>query len=472
MRVRGFRLCMAIGAAMAGACCAMVAGCHTNPVTGHDEVVLVSREQELSTGHGLHPKVVAMYDGQFTDPDLKRYLSAVVHRLRRVSHTPDMPTDFVVLDTDVINAFAVPGHVYATRGFLAELENEAQFAAVMGHELSHVVARHTAKQMSDKAVADIGFSAAGLVVGGWWPAQAVLTGSQLSVTMFGLSYSRGQERQADRVGTYYMALAGWDPRQAIAMQKILHGLTKDKKSVLDKYLSTHPELADRITAIESVIEDKHLLESGYIQGDGIYAARWQRRLTHLRQQNEASKQQALGNRHLASKRYGKALAAARSAIRLGADGPDSHQIEGNALVALERLDEAKEAYGQSLKQDPTHLPATAGLAVVALRRGDYAEAEQQFGQVVEALPTSPFANFGLGLARYHQKKFSEAIAPLALAADAPRTPPTVHYVLAVCYDRTDARSKARDHYKAAVKAGLAGDARLKTEARLRELKGR
>jgi len=283
-------------ALLVGVCCVWAAGCHTNPVTGQDEVVLMSGEEELSAGHGLHPKIIAMYDGEVADPELGRYLSAIVRRLQRVSHTPEMVTDFTVLNTSVINAFAVPGHVYATRGFLAGLENEAQFAAVMGHELSHVVARHSAKQMSDKAVANIGFGAAGLVVGGWWPAQAVLTGSQLSVTVFGLSYSRGQERQADRVGTYYMALAGWDPRQAIAMQKILHSLTQDKASVLDKYLSTHPELADRIAAIESVIEEKRLLEGGYVQGDGIYAPRWQRRLAHVKEMNEAYKKQAHKNK--------------------------------------------------------------------------------------------------------------------------------------------------------------------------------
>ena len=101
-------------------------------------------------GNAYHPDIVFMYDGEYIDPELKQYLGSIVVRLNEVSHRSEMSVDFTVLNTSMINAFAIPGHVYATRGFLAELQNEAQFAAVMGHELAHVEAPARPGQRPDR----------------------------------------------------------------------------------------------------------------------------------------------------------------------------------------------------------------------------------------------------------------------------------------------------------------------------------
>ncbi|MHC5034820.1 MAG: M48 family metalloprotease, partial [Planctomycetota bacterium] len=304
-------------------CCAMsvllgTAGCRTNPVTGFLEFSLGGPDTELALGHQSHPSIIFMYDGEYRDPELNRYLGTIVMRLHACSHRPEMPTEFTMLSTSVVNAFATPGHVYATRGFLAKLENEAQFSSVMGHELAHVTAGHPAKQMTHRLLTGLAFGVADFAVGDTTVGQVAVGLGQASVALLGLSYSREQERQADRVGTYYMALAGWDARQAIAMQRLLASLNARKETILDRYLSTHPAADDRVAKIQGVLEERGLASARYIQGDGIYADRWNRRLAPLRQADEAFATYDRGVKLMAEKKYGEALASANEAISLQA----------------------------------------------------------------------------------------------------------------------------------------------------------
>jgi predicted Zn-dependent protease len=138
-RLRAAALCL-VAAALWTACI----GCRTSPVTGGLEFNIVSAAEEQSMGDQLHPDIIFMYDGEYLDPELKRYLGTIVQRLGWCTHRPEMHPDFTLVNSSVINAFAIPGHVYATRGFVARIQNEGQFAAVMGHELAHVAAGHSA----------------------------------------------------------------------------------------------------------------------------------------------------------------------------------------------------------------------------------------------------------------------------------------------------------------------------------------
>jgi len=455
--------CLLLGALVL----ALAAGCRTNPVTGGRELVLVGAADELSMGDSYHPTIIFMYDGEYQDPELKRYLGTIVRRLHHGSHRRQMRTDFTVLNTSVVNAFAIPGHVYATRGFLARLDNEAQFASVMGHELAHVAAGHSAKQMTNQALAALGLGLVQGVLGDSLAAQGAAVAGQASIVLLGFSYSREQERQADRVGTYYLALAGWDPRQSISVQRLLHSLDEGKdEGILDRYLTTHPPTENRISEIEGVIRDKGLDPSPYLQGDGVYAARWNRRLASLRRLGEAYGAYDEGNKHLAAKRYTPALGAGDRAVAMAADQAPFHRLRGDALLGLRRLGEARDAYGRSLRLDPRYVPANIGLGQVALAERDYREAERQFAVAAHGYPGSPRGHYGLGLARYHQAKYQEAIAPLETAARIATKDPTVHYVLAVCYDRTGRYTEAYNTYARALDLGLEGEQAAAARSRM------
>ena len=125
---------------------ALVAACATNPVTGRRELSLMSEGQEISIGQEQDP-LVKKEMGIYNDPELQKYVSDIGLRLAKLSERPNLPWHFTVVDQPAINAFALPGgYIYITRGILAFLQDEAELAGVLGHEIGHVTARHAAQQ--------------------------------------------------------------------------------------------------------------------------------------------------------------------------------------------------------------------------------------------------------------------------------------------------------------------------------------
>ena len=135
-------------------------GCAVNPVTGNRELMLMSEEQEIAMGKQSDPAVVAQY-GLYQDETLQKFINEKGQMMAKISHRPDLNFEFKIVDSPVVNAFALPGgYIYFTRGIMAHFNNEAEFAGVLGHEIGHVTARHGAKQYSKQQVAQV------LMVGG------------------------------------------------------------------------------------------------------------------------------------------------------------------------------------------------------------------------------------------------------------------------------------------------------------------
>jgi predicted Zn-dependent protease len=182
-----------LGAALGG----LAAGCATNPVTGQSEVMLLSEQEELDLGKQAFGQLAWQQGGPLrTDPATQSYLNGIVRELHQVSHRPTLPVDFTLESASEPNAWAIPGHTAMNRGLLQYLENEAQFAFVMGHEMGHVAARHSAARQSRATLGGAGVGilgvaaeAAGLGTVGGLAVGAAGAGTQLLL----LSYDRGQE---------------------------------------------------------------------------------------------------------------------------------------------------------------------------------------------------------------------------------------------------------------------------------------
>jgi predicted Zn-dependent protease len=115
--------------------------CARNPVTGKREISLMSTEQEIAIGKESHPSVVATM-GLYDDKKLTGFINEKGKAMAKISHRPDLPYQFYIVDSPVVNAFAVPGgYVYFTRGIMAHFNNEAEFAGVLGHEIGHITAK-------------------------------------------------------------------------------------------------------------------------------------------------------------------------------------------------------------------------------------------------------------------------------------------------------------------------------------------
>lgn len=218
-------------------------GCTTNPVTGRREFNLMSESQEISLGREADPTIVATY-GLYDDPGLAAYVDSIGQRLAAVSHRPNLQFTFRILDSPVINAFALPGgYIYVTRGILAHMNDEAELAMVLGHEIGHVTARHGASQYSRSTLAGLG-----LVVGSVFSSE-VARFSGLAETALGLlflKYGRDDERESDQLGVQYSVSAGWDPEHGVDFFEVLDRQQQMSGQTLPGWLSTHPAPQDRV----------------------------------------------------------------------------------------------------------------------------------------------------------------------------------------------------------------------------------
>ena len=174
--------------------------CAINPVTGKTELMLLSEEDEISMGQETDPQIMRMY-GAYNDWDLDAYVESIGDRMGHISHRPNLNYEFKIMDTPAINAFAVPGgYVYFTRGILAYLDNEAQLAGGMGHEIGQITARHSAQQYSKAQLAQVGLGL-GAIVSEPFANISQLAGQGLG--MLFLKFSRDNERQSDQLGVEY-----------------------------------------------------------------------------------------------------------------------------------------------------------------------------------------------------------------------------------------------------------------------------
>jgi predicted Zn-dependent protease len=226
-------------------------GCATNPATGRNQLMLVSESQEIQMGRQADTAVIATI-GLYPDAAWQRYIQQFGARLAAGSERPKLPWTFRVMDDAAVNAFALPGgFIYVTRGLLAHLTSEAELASVVGHEIGHVTARHTAAEMSKQQLIGLG-----LAVGSMANAQVAKyagTANQALGILY-LKFSRDDESQADQLGLRYMRRANYDPRQMPEVFRLLERVSASGGGGrLPTWLATHPNPENRAAAVTGQI---------------------------------------------------------------------------------------------------------------------------------------------------------------------------------------------------------------------------
>jgi predicted Zn-dependent protease len=225
--------------------------CSINPVTGKKEISLISEQGEIALGENTDKEVRAQF-GVYNDPVLTQYVERIGNKLVPFTHRPNLLYHFAVLDTPVINAFAVPGgYIYVTRGVLAIMNSEAELSVVLGHELGHVNARHSVKKMSQLILVQLG-----LAVGSALSEEfAKFSGlASIGVQLLFLKFSRDDEREADRLGIAYSRSGGYNPAQMINFFQSLQSLGDlSGGHSLPGFLSTHPLTSERIENTKAML---------------------------------------------------------------------------------------------------------------------------------------------------------------------------------------------------------------------------
>ena len=192
-------------------------GCATNPVTGGTDIVTMSEAQEIELGRKMHPQILQQY-GRFDDEPLQQYVSEVGQRIAAKSHRPNLQYTFTVLDGDEVNAFALPGgYVYITRGIMAYLNSEAELAAVLGHEIGHVTARHSVRQQAGATAAGVGAMVVGILTGSGDLANVANMAGGALIS----GYGRDMELEADKLGAEYLNRIGYEPEAMIDVVRLL-----------------------------------------------------------------------------------------------------------------------------------------------------------------------------------------------------------------------------------------------------------
>jgi predicted Zn-dependent protease len=251
-------------ALLAAFAAATLSGCATNPVTGRPDLVLQSESGEINRAKEVHPMLLQQFGGPYQDARVQAYVNDVGQRAAKVSHRPELQYTFTVLDSEDINAFTTGGgYVYITRGIMSFLNSEAELAAVLGHEIGHVTARHPVRQQSQSTLAGIGAAAIGVFTGSGdiaglanYAGAAIIRG-----------YGRDQELEADRLGAEYLAEVGMDPDHMIDVVRLLKNQElfeiqrareeKREPRVYHGVFSTHPDNDQRLREVVKAAEKLH-----------------------------------------------------------------------------------------------------------------------------------------------------------------------------------------------------------------------
>ncbi|WP_040574216.1 M48 family metalloprotease [Pontibacter sp. BAB1700] len=227
--------------------------CQTNPVTGKKDVMFMSESQEIALGKEADPQIVAEF-GLYEDPALQRFISEKGQQMAKISHRSNLNYEFKIVDSPVINAFAVPGgYVYFTRGIMAHFNNEAQFAGVLGHEIGHITARHSAQQQSKSILAQ-----GGLLLGMILSPTVAQYGQEVSqgLGLLMLKYGRDAERESDRLGVEYSTKIGYDASEMADFFTTLQRKQEESGQALPSFLSSHPDPGDRYNTVHQLAAEE------------------------------------------------------------------------------------------------------------------------------------------------------------------------------------------------------------------------
>ncbi|MFA5371840.1 MAG: M48 family metalloprotease [Sideroxydans sp.] len=236
-----------------------LAGCAQNPVSGKQDFVMMSEAQEISMGRSADAEVRKQYS-VYQNPALQSYVNGVGQALAQHSHRSNLNYHFTVVDSPEINAFALPGgYVYITRGIMAYLNSEAELAAVLGHEIGHVTARHGVRQQSAAQATNIGISLVSILVPelnnqSFHDASNLLGGALLS------GYGREHELESDRLGAQYLARTQYDPQAMIRVVGVLKNqelfdaeIAKQEGREPRRYHGTFATHPDNDTRLQQVV---------------------------------------------------------------------------------------------------------------------------------------------------------------------------------------------------------------------------
>jgi predicted Zn-dependent protease len=393
-------------------------GCITDPVTGKSVIGRpTSDAEEEQMGASYRPQILAQFKGEYPDPALQKYLSDIVVGMGKKSVRPEMPWSFTVVNTSDVNAFAIPGgELFITRGLLWRLDDEAEFAVVMGHEVGHVEHRHAEQGMVRDTGAATIIQAAAERVG---LSSLAAPAQTLLLTRF----SRDQEREADVQGVKNSYRAGYDPRRGAEVFKKFLALKNGQESATDAWTSDHPLDSERIENIEKLCgeTDQRLAGTEPVAGLKVDVPRFTELVAKLREEEKVYDKHDAALAAAQKTGAGKdALVKAIPALKACADALPNHAYLasdlGRAYAASGDAANAQTWLQRAADMHQGLLDPELVLGVMALQSKKFDEAAAHAQKGLEILPDnypcryiSGEANLGLGRADQAKADFEAVV---------------------------------------------------------------
>jgi predicted Zn-dependent protease len=385
----------------------LFAGCATNPVTGRSQLMLVSEDEEIQIDKQNSPYQFSADYGTIQDKRLSDYIDRTGKNIAAQTHRTHMPYNFHTVNAIYVNAYAFPGGTIAcTRGMLLSLDNEAELAALLGHELGHVNARHTAEQMSKGMLTQTvvgGLAVAAGTQGAGYGSLASQLG-QFGAGALLASYSRDNEREADALGMEYMVRAGYSAQGMVGLMDVLRSMGKHKPSAIELMFSTHPMSDERYRTAVETADTKYKSA----QSKPIYRERYMDNTAKLRSQKSAIDEMQKGQKEMAANNFSAADIHLRKAIKLA-----PKDYTALVMMSMSQLVQKKWTVGRQYAQMAQQVyPAEAqayhlsGFAKIQMK--DYEGALEEFSSYDKKLPGNPNVVFFKGYAYEGMKKYPQA----------------------------------------------------------------
>lgn len=377
--------------------CAALAGCvTTNPVTGQQQLALVTDADEIQMGNQQMKEWVQANEGAFPDPALQRYMQGVGMRIARVSHRPQLPYQFMIINSPDLNAATLPGgKTMINRGLLMKLRNEDQLAALMAHEVGHSAAMHIATQITQQSFAQalMGGLQWGLARGGVQGSDYYLTGAGFGTQLVLLRFSREMEQQADALAIDYLVAAGYNPEAMLQLMQILKQNEQSELAV--SMFQSHPLTQDRVAFITQ-------------------------RLSQVPPDIRA--------RPFAVESFNAATAGLFSVA-------EAFRWEASARASAKRKDYngSERDFRKAIAIFPSYAPFYAHLAFVQLKAGRLRDAQATAAQAQRLAPDSFLAHSAAGIIHFAARDYRNALAAFQAANSVMPGSPTIYFYMAECY---------------------------------------
>jgi len=333
-------------------------------------------------------------------------------KLAAVSDRPDLPYDFVVLNSSVPNAWALPGGKIAiNRGLLTAFSDEAQLASVLGHEIVHAAARHSVQRMQQAQIIGLGVGALGLALTDNEWAGMVMGGAAVGAQLALAQHSQDDELESDYYGIRYMKAAGYDPQAAVELQQIFLEMSQGRSAgFIDGLFATHPPSAKRVSENRKLVSE---VGSGGYRGEDVY----QKKTALLRKLQPAYDAHDKAVELAGKKEYAAAIDKVNQAIKLAPREAMFYNLRGRLHQQRKNLDKAAKDFDKAVELYPEMYVYRIYNGLNALEQNDLSKAKDNLSKANQAVPTS-IAFLRLGDIAVKQNDRDEAIAHYRTAAQA------------------------------------------------------